>query len=89
MSGQEPKLQDIEIEFESHAKLYLQENPFNRNMNITTGKNGKILVKMKAENNQLLFNWIISFSNAARVVKPAALRKKLSEFADYLKEVYG
>jgi len=89
MSGQEPKLQDIEIEFESHAKLYLQENPFNRSIQIGKAKNGKILVKMKAECNQLLFNWIVSFSNAARVVKPAALRKKLSEFADYLKEVYG
>ena len=88
MSGQEPKLQDIEIEFESRAKLYLQEKPFNRNMNISKGKNGKIIVKMKAENNQLLFHWILSFSDAARVIKPASLRRRLSEFADYLKEVY-
>lgn len=89
MSGQEPKLQDIEIEFESRAKLYLQEKPFNRNMNISSGDNGKIIVKMKAENNQLLFNWIVSFSDAAKVIKPVALKKKLSEFADYLKEAYG
>jgi len=88
MSGQEPKLQDVEIEFESRAKLYLQEKPFNRNMNISKGKNGKIIVKMKAENNQLLFHWILSFSDAARVIKPASLRRRLSEFADYLKEVY-
>ena len=89
MSGQEPKLQDIEIEFESRARFYLQEKPFNRNMSISKGDNGKITVKMKAENNQLLFHWILSFSDAARVVKPAALKKKMSEFADYLKEVYG
>lgn len=89
MSGQEPKLQDIEIEFESRARFYLQEKPFNRNMSISKGDNGKINVKMKAENNQLLFHWILSFSDAARVVKPAALKKKMSEFADYLKEVYG
>ena len=88
MSGQEPKLQDVEIEFESRAKLYLQEKPFNRNMNISKDKNGKIVVKMKAENNQLLFHWILSFSDAARVIKPASLRHRLSEFADYLKEVY-
>ena len=30
MSGQEPKLQDVEIEFLGHARLYLEENPFNR-----------------------------------------------------------
>lgn len=89
MSGQEPKLQDIEIEFENRAKLYLQEKPFNRNMNISSGDNGKIIVKMKAENNQLLFRWILSFSDSARVIKPASLKKKMSEFADYLKDVYG
>ena len=89
LSGQEPKLEDIEIEFESHAKLYLQENPFNRSMQIGKTKNGKITVKMKAECNRILFNWVVSFADAARVVKPTALKKKLSEYADYLKEMYG
>jgi len=89
LSEQEPKLQDIEIEFESRAKLYLEENPFNRSMRISQTKDGKIVVKMKAENNQLLFNWVVSFANVAKVIKPAALRKKMSEFADYLREVYS
>ena len=89
LSGQEPNLEDIVIEFESHAKLYLQENPFNRSMQIGKSKDGKITVKMKAECNRLLFNWVVSFADAARVVKPAALKKKLSEYADYLKEIYG
>ena len=39
MSGQEPKLQDVEIEFLGHARLYLEENPFNRSMQI--GKQGR------------------------------------------------
>jgi len=49
----------------------------------------KLNVKLNAENNQLLFNWVVSFGDVARVVKPAALKKKISEFVDYLKEVYG
>ena len=89
MSGQEPRLEDIEIEFSASAKWYLEEKPFNRSMQIGKPKNGKITVKMKAENNQLLFNWVVSFGDVARVVKPASLKKKMSEFADYLKEVYG
>ena len=89
LSEQEPKLQDIEIEFESRAKLYLEENPFNRSMRISQTKDGKIIVKMKAENNQLLFNWVVSFANVAKVIKPAALRSKLNDFADYLKKMYG
>lgn len=89
MSGQEPKLEKIEIEFEPRARMYLEENPFNRDMKVSKGRNGKISVKMDAENNQLLFNWVVSFGDIARVVKPATLRKKLSGFADYLKEMYG
>ena len=89
MSGQEPKLQDVEIEFEGQARFYLEENPYNRSMNIGKEKNGKILVKMKAEINQLLVNWVVSFSTVARVIKPAPLRRKLREFAKYLTETYG
>ena len=89
MSGQEPKLEDVEIEFESRARLYLEENPFNRSMNIGKAKNGKITVKMKAEINQLLFNWVVSFSNVARVVKPASLQKRLKEYAEYLLNIYA
>lgn len=89
MSGQEPKLEDVEIEFESRARLYLEENPFNRSMNIGKAKSGKITVKMKAEINQLLFNWVVSFSNVARVVKPASLQKRLKEYAEYLLNIYA
>lgn len=89
MSGQEPKLENIEIEFDSHVRLFLEENPFNRSMRIYNGKTGKILAKLKAENNRLLFNWVVSFANAAKVMKPAALQDKLNEYADFLKEVYG
>jgi hypothetical protein len=46
-------------------------------------------VKLKAEINQLLFNWVVSFSNVARVIKPASLRKRLKDFAEYLTETYG
>ena len=60
LSGQEPKLEDVEIEFDGRTKLYLQENPFNRSMKIVNSKDGKITVNMKAEINQLLFNWIVS-----------------------------
>ena len=89
MSGQEPKLQDVEIEFQGHARLYLEENPFNRSMQIGKTKDGKFTVKLKAEVNQLLFNWVVSFSDVARVIKPVSLRKWLRDYAEYLMENYG
>ena len=88
MSGQEPKLEEVEIEFDSRARLYLEENPFNRSMKISKAKNEKITVNMKAEINQLLFNWVASFTDIARVVKPASLRKRFREYAKYLMDVY-
>ena len=89
LSGQEPKLQDVEIEFQGHARVYLEENPFNRSMQIGKTKDGKFTVKLKAEVNQMLFNWVVSFSNVARVVKPVSLRKWLRDYAEYLMENYG
>ena len=89
MSGQEPKLQDVEIEFQGHARLYLEENPFNRSMQIGKTKDGMFTVKLKAEVNQMLFNWVVSFSDVARVIKPVSLRKWLREYAEYLMENYG
>ena len=64
--------EEVEIEFKSRASLYLEENPFNRSMRIGKPKNGKVTVKLKAEVNQLLFNWIVSFTDAARVIKPVS-----------------
>ena len=89
MSGQEPKLQDVEIEFDSQARFYLEENPYNKSMNIGKDKNGKILVKMKAEINHILVAWVVSFSTVARVIKPAPLRKELRVFGKYLTKTYG
>lgn len=89
MSEQEPHLEDIEIEFEWGARNYLMENKFNRSMHMRVLRNSKILVTMKADVNQLLVNWVTSFSTAARVVKPASLQKSLKEYGEYLQSVYG
>jgi predicted DNA-binding transcriptional regulator YafY len=89
MGSQEPKLEDIEIEFNSRTSLYLEENPFNRSMRIGKPKNGKVMVKLKAEINNLLFNWIVSFTDAACVKKPASLRNRLRDYAKFLMEKYG
>ena len=89
MSEQEPHPEDIEIEFDWKVRNYLMENKFNRSMHMRVLRNAKIQVKMKAEVNQLLVNWITSFSTTARVVKPASLQTRLKEYGEYLRSVYG
>ena len=89
MSEQEPHLEDIEIEFEWRVRNYLMENKFNQSMHMRVLRNAKILVTMKADVNQLLVNWITSYTTAARVIKPASLRNSLRDYAKYLLENYG
>ena len=89
MSEQEPHLEDIEIEFEWRVRNYLMENKFNQSMHVRVLRNAKILVTMKADVNQLLVNWITSYTTAARVIKPASLRNSLRDYAKYLLENYG
>ena len=89
MSEQEPHLEDIEIEFEWRVRNYLMENKFNQSMHMRVLRNAKILVTMKANVNQLLVNWVTSFTTAARVIKPVSLQKRLKEYGEYLQSVYG
>ena len=89
MSEQEPHLEDIEIEFEWRVRNYLMENKFNQSMHMRVLRNAKILVTMKADVNQLLVNWITSYTTAARVIKPASLRNSPRDYAKYLLENYG
>jgi len=65
------------------------ENKFNQSMHMRVLRNAKILVTMKADVNQLLVNWITSYTTAARVIKPASLRNSLRDYAKYLLENYG
>jgi hypothetical protein len=58
-------------------------------MQIGKTKDGKFTVKLRAEVNQMLFNWVVSFSKVARVIKQVSLRKWLSDYAEYLVENYG
>ena len=89
MSEQEPHLEDVEIEFEWSVGNYLMENKFNQSMHMRVLRNAKILVTMKADVNQLLVNWITSYTTAARVIKPVSLQKRLKEYGEYLQSVYG
>jgi predicted DNA-binding transcriptional regulator YafY len=49
---------------------------------------GRLLVTMKALNDELLFRWVLSYADCAEVIKPVALRNKLREFSYYLDSTY-
>ena len=85
---QDPKAEDVEIVFSSHVQHYLEEKPFQRSMKMEKLRDGRLLVTMKALNDELLFRWVLSYADSAEVIKPIALRKKLRDFSYFLDSTY-
>ena len=55
---QDPKAEDVEIVFNGSAQHYLEERPFQRSMKMEKLRDGRLLVTMKALNDELLFRWV-------------------------------
>lgn len=85
---QDPKAEDVEIIFKDDVQAYLEERPFQRSMKVEKLRDGRLLVTMKALNDDLLFRWVLSYADSAEVIKPVALRKRLFEFSYFLDSTY-
>lgn len=88
LGRQEPRAEEVEIEFPSHARIFLEENPFHRSMEIHDYGEGGLLVTMKVEVNDMLFRWALGYADIAKVRKPASLRQRLHNFGVYLMDAY-
>ncbi|SMP51507.1 WYL domain-containing protein [Fibrobacter sp. UWB10] len=85
---QDPNAEDVEIIFKDDVQAYLEERPFQRSMKVEKLRNGRLLVTMKALNDDLLFRWVLSYADSAEVIKPISLRKKLRDFSFFLDSTY-
>ena len=85
---QDPKAEDVEIVFNGSAQHYLEERPFQRSMKMEKLRDGRLLVTMKALNDELLFRWVLSYADSAEVIKPISLRERLHKFSFYLESTY-
>ncbi|MBR6449176.1 MAG: WYL domain-containing protein [Fibrobacter sp.] len=88
LGKQEPKAEEVEIRFPSHARIFLMERPYHRSMKVIDEGNDGLLVTMKVEVNELLVRWILSYAESAIVIKPYSLRVRLHEFGNYLLSTY-
>ena len=85
---QDPKAEDVEIVFNGSAQHYLEERPFQRSMKMEKLRDGRLLVTMKALNDELLSRWVLSYADSAEVIKPISLRERLHKFSFYLESTY-
>lgn len=89
LGKQEPKAEEVKIRFPSFARVFLKEQPYHRSMKIDDDGEDSLLVTMKVEVNEMLFRWVLSYTDIAEVLKPVSLRQKLRNFGFALTDIYA
>ena len=89
LGKQEPKAEEVKIRFPSFARVFLKEQPYHRSMKIDNDGEDNLLVTMKVEVNDMLFRWVLSYTDIAEVLKPVSLRQKLRNFGFALTDIYA
>lgn len=79
---------EYEIEFSKGRANYILEREWHKNQTVQALEDGSVLLKFMSNQKEMVFNWVMSFGNAATVVKPDELRKKLKEEASLMAEKY-
>ncbi len=79
---------EYEIEFSKGRANYILEREWHKNQSVQALEDGSVLLKFMSNQKEMVFNWVMSFGNAATVVKPDELRKKIKEEASLMAEKY-
>lgn len=79
---------EYEIEFSKGRANYILEREWHKNQTVQALEDGSVLLKFMSNQKEMVFNWVMSFGNAATVVKPDELRKKIKEEASLMAEKY-
>lgn len=79
---------EYEIKFSKGRANYILEREWHKNQTVQALENGSVLLKFMSNQKEMVFNWVMSFGNAATVVKPDELRKKVKEEASLMEEKY-
>lgn len=89
LDADEPKLEQVEIEFPSSFDLILNERRFHPSQKISRRQNGNLVLRMKVPVDTELVQWVLGWGDKPKVVKPADLRRKLHEIGAFLVDAYG
>lgn len=79
---------EYEIKFSKGRANYILEREWHKNQTVQTLEDGSVLLKFMSNQKEMVFNWVMSFGNAATVLKPDELRKKVKEEASLMSEKY-
>lgn len=79
---------EFEILFNKQMANYILEREWHRDQSIEQKKDGSVLLRFKSNQKEMVFNWVMSFGNAATVIKPEILREKIKTEALLVAEKY-
>ncbi len=78
----------LEVIFSTHAAYHLSETPLNKTQSITATRDGRVRIKATVADTSELRFWILGFGSSAEVVRPASLRKELSNTSKEMNKIY-
>jgi predicted DNA-binding transcriptional regulator YafY len=78
----------LEVIFSTHAAYHLSETPLNKTQSITATRDGRVRIKATVADTSELRFWILGFGSSVEVVRPASLRKELSNTSKEMNKIY-
>lgn len=70
---------EYEIKFTKERANYILEREWHKNQSVEILDDGSVLLKFESNQKEMIFNWIMSFGNAATVLKPESLREEIKK----------
>ncbi len=78
----------LEVIFSTHAAYHLSETPLNKTQSITATRDGRVRIKATVADTSELRFWILGFGSSVEVIRPASLRKELSNTSKEMNKIY-
>lgn len=71
--------EEYEIKFAKERSNYILERQWHKNQTVEILEDGSVLLKIISNQKEMIFNWVMSFGNAATVLKPERLRAEIKQ----------
>jgi proteasome accessory factor B len=84
-----PEPEEVSIRFPSYFDLILSERRFHSSQKLSSDKKGNVILRMTVPVDTELIQWVLGWSDKARVLKPKKLKDDLKAMGNYLIKAYG
>ena len=79
---------NLEMIFSTEAAYHLSETPLNKTQSITGTRDGRVRIKATVADTSELRFWILGFGSSVEVIRPASLRKELTNTSKEMNTIY-